>query len=131
MPETLILASSSSARRDILNRAGIPFSAEASGLDEGTLKLRFAGRPAEEVALALAEAKAGLVSARHPQALVLGADQILDLDGRQMDKPADMAVALRQLRLLRGCRHRLVNGLVLMRKGHVVWTHAESARLWM
>ncbi|MEK7820258.1 MAG: Maf family nucleotide pyrophosphatase [Pseudomonadota bacterium] len=131
MPETLIVASSSSARRLILERAGVPFVAEASGLDEDEWKARLAERPVEEVAEALAEAKAMRVCARHPGALVLGADQILDCDGARFDKPADKAAAARQLRLLRGRRHRLVNGLVLARNGHAVWRHREIATLWM
>ena len=131
MPERLILASSSSARRAILERAGVSFSVDPSGLDEDALKEKLALRSVEEVALALAEAKALRVAARHPGALVLGADQMLDLDGRRLDKPADKAAAAGQLRLLRGRAHRLVNGLVLARGGHTVWRHEESATLWM
>ena len=131
MPESLILASSSSARRAILAGAGLSFAIDPSGLDEDQLKEKLAAHPVEDVALALAEAKALRVGARRPGALVLGADQILDLDGRRLDKPADKPAAARQLRLLRGRPHRLVNGLVLARGEHVIWRHRESATLWM
>ncbi len=131
MPESLILASSSSARRAILARAGVSFAVEPSGLDENEIKEKLAVHSVEDVALALAEAKALRVAARRPDALVLGADQILDLDGRRLDKPVDKAAAASQLRLLRGRAHRLVNGLALARGGRVLWRHCESATLWM
>jgi len=69
----LILASTSAARQAMLRQAGLDFSAIPSGVDEAALKQGFAGTP-EELALALAAAKARAVGAAHPGALVLGAE---------------------------------------------------------
>jgi len=89
----LILASTSRYRRALLERLGVPFAVEAPQVDEATL----AGESPRATALRLAEAKARAVAARHPAALVLGSDQVLDLDGVAVSKPADRADAKRQL----------------------------------
>jgi len=89
----LILASTSRYRRALLERLGVPFAVEAPEVDEATL----AGESPRATALRLAEAKARAVAARHPGALVLGSDQVLDLDGIAVSKPAGRADAQRQL----------------------------------
>jgi len=89
----LILASTSRYRRALLERLGIPFAVEAPDVDEASLP----GESPRATALRLAEAKARAVAARHPNALVLGSDQVLDLDGVAVSKPADRADAKRQL----------------------------------
>lgn len=89
----LILASTSRYRRALLERLGVPFAVEAPEVDEASLP----GESPRGTALRLAEAKARAVAARHPAALVLGSDQVLDLDGVAVSKPADRADAKRQL----------------------------------
>ena len=89
----LILASTSRYRRALLERLGVPFAVEAPEVDEATLP----GELPRATALRLAEAKARAVAAKHPAALVLGSDQVLDLDGIAVSKPADRADAQRQL----------------------------------
>jgi septum formation protein len=89
----LILASTSRYRRALLERLGVPFAVEAPQVDEATLP----GESPRATALRLAEAKARAVAAKHPAALVLGSDQVLDLDGVAVSKPADRADAKRQL----------------------------------
>lgn len=89
----LILASTSRYRRALLERLGVPFAVEAPEVDEATLP----GELPRATALRLAEAKARAVAAKHPAALVLGSDQVLDLDGVAVSKPADRADAKRQL----------------------------------
>ena len=89
----LILASTSRYRRALLERLGVPFAVEAPEVDEATLP----GESPRATALRLAEAKARAVAAKHPAALVLGSDQVLDLDGVAVSKPADRADAKRQL----------------------------------
>jgi len=89
----LILASTSRYRRTLLQRLGVPFAVEAPKVDEATLP----GESPRATALRLAEAKARAVAAKHPAALVLGSDQVLDLDGVAVSKPADRADAKRQL----------------------------------
>ena len=103
----LVLASASAARRAVLAAAGLAFTAEAAAVDEAAIKesARAEGIPAGEAAMLLAEAKARRVARRaRPDALVIGADQILVCDGAWFDKPADMAAARAQLLALRGRR---------------------------
>jgi septum formation protein len=86
---TLILASTSSTRIALLENAGIAFEARSPGVDERALEepLLTAGATPAEIALALARAKAMALDA--PGQFVLGADQVLDLDGERFVKPAD------------------------------------------
>jgi len=129
----LVLASASAARRAVLAAAGLRFAAEAAAVDEAALKesARAEGIPAGEAATLLAEAKARRVARRDPDALVVGADQILVCDGAWFDKPADMAAARAQLLALRGRAHELETALVCWRGGERVWGHVETPRLTM
>ena len=79
----------------------------------------------------LAELKAAKVSARQGTALVLGADQVLDCEGRWFDKPTDRATAAAHLRALSGKRHTLATSVCLVRNGTRVWHHNEAAHLTM
>jgi septum formation protein len=95
---SLILASSSLYRRGLLERLRIPFTTSSPQLDE-------TARPGElprDTALRLALAKARAVAAGNPQALIIGCDQVADLDGQAMGKPGDHDSAVLQLRALRG-----------------------------
>lgn len=131
MRKTLVLASASSARRKVLEGTGVPFVQEPSGADEDQLKATLQARSATDMARALALAKALAVSARRPEALVLGADQVLESEGRLFAKPRDKTEARAQLVHLRGRGHRLVNGLALVRDGQVLWQYDDEALLWM
>jgi septum formation protein len=130
----VILASRSAARARLLRAAGVTFVAAEALVDEASVRdsLHAAGVPAEDAAVALAELKAGSVAARVPEeAIVLGADQLLEVDGAWLDKPADAAAARAQLLRLRGREHRLVSGVVAFRGGSRVWHHVDVARLWL
>jgi septum formation protein len=124
----LVLASTSAARQAMLRQAGLAFSAIASGVDEAVLKQGFIGTP-DELALVLAAAKARAVSTAWPQALVLGADQLLVCEGAVFDKPADLAEAALHLRRLSGRAHQLVTAACVVRDGEILWSHAERATL--
>ncbi|MHB9880504.1 Maf family protein [Pacificimonas sp. ICDLI1SI03] len=129
---TLILASTSASRRTLLDAAGISCDAVAPGVDEDELKaaLKGEGATGRAIADALAEAKAVKISRRHPEALVLGGDQMLALDdGTTFDKAADMAELRRQLMRLRGGSHRLISALVIAEGGRAIWRHVDTARL--
>ena len=129
---TLMLASTSAARRAMLTAAGVPHEAVAPHVDEDTLKAALAGEGASPraVAEALAEAKAVKIAQRMPGALVLGADQVLALDdGTMLDKPVDRAGAAAQLRSLRGRAHRLVSAAVIAENGTAAWRVADTATL--
>ena len=95
---TLILASTSRYRRELLQRLRLPFDVVSPEVDEGALP----GEAPADLAMRLALAKAQAVAARHPDAVVIGSDQVADLDGRAIGKPGTHAKATEQLRQLRG-----------------------------
>lgn len=133
MVTPLILASASSARQRMLQQAGVAFRVDPAAVDEGVIKRRLlaSGTGPATVAIALAEAKAMAVSARHPGTMVIGADQVLVCGDRLMDKPVDRDTAAGTLALLRGRSHRLVSAVALVQEVAVVWHYAEVARLTM
>ena len=130
---TLILASASPSRRQLLTSAGLVFVIEPSGVDEDEVKRSLLGEDArpQDVAETLAELKAKRVSARHPEALVIGADSTLACNGRQFDKPPTLAAAHQQLLALAGRTHELCSSVVVARAGVRLWHCNERARLTM
>ena len=139
MPEAaslpLILGSGSPFRRRMLEAAGLVFQVVVADVDEAVLKQELARQvPAHGpsgIAQALARAKAEAVSSIHPAAMVIGADQVLALDGELFDKPADVGAARLQLQKLRGKTHRLTSAVVLAHGGKAVWTHVDEAVMTM
>jgi len=129
----LILASGSSARRLLLENAGLSFEVVQPGLDERTAEqpLLDAGAAVEDIALTLAMAKAAMVSEAHPGDLVIGADQMLELDGERLTKPVDMEAARRQLLKLSGKVHVLHSAVACARNAEIVWQHSEPAHMTM
>ncbi|WP_353858300.1 nucleoside triphosphate pyrophosphatase [Azospirillum formosense] len=130
---TVVLASGSRTRAEMLERAGVRVTLAPAAVDEEEIKLaaRAEGAPVEDVAEALAELKAQRVTRKHPGALVIGADQMLECEGRWFDKPADRDAARAQLQDLRGKTHRLVSCAVVIRDGERLWHHVDRARLSM
>jgi septum formation protein len=94
----LILASSSAYRRELLGRLRLPFEAISPDIDETP----HPGETPDATALRLAADKARAIAAAHPDALVIGSDQVATLDGEQIGKPGDHARALAQLQKMRG-----------------------------
>jgi septum formation protein len=94
----VVLGSTSRYRRELLARLRIPFSVVAPDVDETPAP----GESARELALRLALAKARAVAARHPEAVVIGSDQVADLAGQPLGKPGGHARAVQQLRQMRG-----------------------------
>jgi septum formation protein len=130
----VVLASASTARRRLLEAAGLRFTCVAAAIDEDAARaaLRSAGASAEDAATALAEMKAARVAAgQPPEAIVIGADQILVCDGSWYDKAADGTAARAQLLALAGRPHALATAVVGFRGGVRVWHRVETARLWM
>lgn len=129
----LVLASASTTRISLLERAGVAVRGEASGVDERPIRERMEreGAPPSAIALALAAAKAGAVARRHPGTPVLGADQLLVQGGRIHGKPESAEGALEQLRLWRGRPHDLVVAVQLRRDADILWSHVAQARLVM
>jgi septum formation protein len=132
-PERLILASGSTARAALLRSAGVEFAVEPSAIDENAIKREFgvADRDAVGCAEALAAAKARAVAARHPDALVVGADQILVAGDEWFDKPGDSTAAGRQLRRLSGREHTLVTAACVIRRDIRLWHVVAQPRLTM
>ncbi len=129
----VVLASKSAARASMLRGAGVAFVTDSADVDEAPVRdaLRDDDADTRAAAIALAELKAIRVAARHPGALVIGADQILDCDGVWFDKPTDMTQARAHLLALRGRDHRQFSGVCLVRDGVTLWTHADLAVLTM
>ena len=121
----LILASASEARRSLLASAGLCFDVCPSEVDERLLKRRADHEQWEpsRLALELAGAKALRVSSHRADALVIGADQVLCVEGKRIDKPRTIAQARDQLSVLRGKRHLLHTATVLAKRGRTVWQH--------
>ncbi len=133
MSERVILASASPTRARLLKAAGVAFAVEPAAIDEGPIKheMRLAGRPAIECARALARAKAATISARHPDTLVIGADQLLAAGDDWHDKPNTIAEARLQLQSLRGRTHVLATAVCVLRDGERLWQAASSPELTM
>lgn len=119
----LILASKSKSRQDLLDAAGVEFKCISAGIDEDAVKseMRADGQDSRQASLTLATRKAMAVSKKHPNAFVIGADQILDLNGEWFSKPADLNIAHKHLKKLRNKTHLLVNGTAVVKNGALVW----------
>ncbi len=126
---TLVLASQSASRRAMLDAAGISYEAIPAYLDERGLEASLDGSPAELIALALAEAKALAVGAERPDALVLGSDSLVAVDGRRFDKPESREQAAEHLRFFSGKEMQLFSAAALVRGDQVLWSHVSLARL--
>ncbi|MDX6750500.1 Maf family protein [Geminicoccaceae bacterium 1502E] len=130
----LVLASGSAARAAMLRAAGLEPEQQRPVVDEESVReaLRAEQVSGADAAVALAELKAQQVARQAPHdAIVLGGDQILELDGAWLEKPVDLAAARAQLRALRGRRHRLISAAVAFRGGVRVWHAVDAAELWV
>ena len=106
----LVLASTSPFRRELLARLGLPFTVANPATDETAL----AGERPEATALRLSEVKARAVAAQHPDALIIGSDQLACLDGQVFGKPGNHGNAVAQLRTMRGRTVNFYTGLCLL-----------------
>jgi septum formation protein len=122
--DELVLASTSSARRALMEGLGLPFRAVAPGVDEDVPP----GTPPQHAVAMLAERKARAVLAKHPRALVIGSDQLVSLGGRALGKPPDASAARAQLGALRGRTHEIFTGVCVVGTGFVQ-TEVDAAKL--
>lgn len=129
----ITLASSSQIRASLLRNAGLEVEICPARIDEDAIRaaLEAEGATPRDLADALAEMKAAKIAARAPGAMVLGADQILDLKGRVFSKPGTPQEARDQLAALSGRTHRLLSALVVLRDGVPLWRHVAEVRLAM
>jgi septum formation protein len=129
----LILASQSLSRRALLEGAGLTFETMPAAVDEAAIKesARAEGVSAADTAILLADAKAARIARRHPDATIIGADQLLVCEGEWFDKPEDLAAARTHLHKLRNRAHELVTAVVVWRNGQRAWHHLATPRLAM
>jgi septum formation protein len=130
----VILASGSSSRRAMLTAAGIEYRAITPDVDEDDLRTKMprdAAVRGNSVSEHLAEHKALAVSARYPDALVIGCDQVLVCDGKLFNKAVDDVAARNTLKTLRGRTHELISAAVIARGDVIAWRCTDIARLQM
>lgn len=129
----IILASASTIRRQMLADAAVRAEARAARIDEDSIRaaLQAEGARPRDVADTLAEMKARKLAEREPEALVIGCDQVLEIDGEIWGKPETPDAARAQLMQLRGRSHRLISAVVLYHRAEPVWRHVGEVRLTM
>jgi len=129
----MVLASASPTRLAMLRAAGLVVTSEPARIDEAAIRaaLTAEGASPQDQADALAELKARKIAQRQPEALVLGADQILSLNGEVLSKPETLAEAKAQIKALRGQTHLLHSAAVLYDQGAPIWRLTQTARLTM
>jgi septum formation protein len=127
------LASASPTRARLLRAAGVPFEVAPAHVDEDAVKVSLLAEGAQPRAVAdtLAELKALRVLNADPDALVLGADQVLEFEGELVSKSADMVQVRALLRRLRGHGHALITGAALAKDGSAIWRHVSRVDLTM
>ena len=129
----ILLASASETRLSMLGAAGLEVTPHPARVDESALREALAaeGATPRDISDALAEAKAQKIASRYPDAMVLGADQVLDQDGQALGKAADPDALVAQLRNMREKSHRLHSAAVLYQAASPVWRHISTAQLWV
>ena len=129
----MILASTSPTRLHMLRAAGLDPTPIAPRVDEASIRdaLTAEGAHPRDIADTLAEMKARKVAEKHPDAVVLGCDQVLALDRETFAKPESPDDACAQLRHLRGKTHKLLSALVVYENAEPVWRFVGEARLTM
>tara|TARA_Y100000590_G_scaffold175783_1_gene200859 strand:+ start:686 stop:1288 length:603 start_codon:yes stop_codon:yes gene_type:complete len=129
----LILASKSKVRKEILENNNINCKVIASNIDEEPIKesLIEKGANPEIVSKNLAEIKAIKVSSSNGNQLVLGADSVIDLEGRIISKPNNRDEALEILKKLNGKMHYLISSVSIAKNGSMIWNYTDKAELTM
>lgn len=127
----LILASGSAIRRQLLCNAGLQIESIPARIDEESIRDSLAAATPRDIADCLAEAKARKISAKHPEAIVLGCDQVLDFRRRILTKPSTPDEARAQLRDMAGQTHSLLSAAVLYQGAEPLWRHVGTVRLTM
>jgi len=123
----IVLASRSGSRRQMLEAAGVAFEARAANVDERAIEAQMQGARPDQVALALAEAKA--LSLDAGERLVLGSDSLVVVGAERFDKPASREEAAEHLRSFSQRVMQLHSAAAIAREGSIVWRHAGLATL--
>ena len=133
MLNKIILASKSEIRRQILSKNGINSEVEPSNVDEEPVKQSLVkeGATPEIISKNLAELKANKVSLKRIDEIVLGADSVIDLEGKIISKPTNRSEALEILKKLNGKHHFLISSVCLSKNGKMIWHYSDKAKLTM
>jgi septum formation protein len=133
MVNKIILASKSEVRKKILEDNKIVCKVEPSNVDEESIKESLFKEKAspEIISKNLAELKANKISQKKTGELVLGADSVIDLNGKIISKPANRDEALTILRNLNGQTHHLISSVCISQNGSMIWNHTDKASLTM
>ena len=129
----VILASQSKVRKEILDKNKIPNQVEPSNIDEDIVKKSLLKEKAtpEIISKNLAELKANKVSIKNPNLIVLGADSVIDLDGKIISKPESREEAFEILKMLNGKKHTLISSVCISKNGSMIWNYTDKAFLTM
>tara|TARA_Y100000591_G_C21823151_1_gene694885 strand:+ start:942 stop:1526 length:585 start_codon:yes stop_codon:yes gene_type:complete len=129
----IILASKSEVRKKILDENKIRCTIVPSNLDEGEVKksLLAQGINPELISKNLAELKANKVSQKRIGEIVLGADSVIDLNGKLISKPSNRKEAMDILTLLNGRSHFLISSVCISLDGKMIWNYTEKAEMKM
>ena len=133
MNKEIILASKSIVRKQILEKNKITCFVEPSNIDEDLVKeslLKEKASP-EIISKNLAELKANKISKKRNDNLVLGADSVIDLNGKIISKPINRKEALEILMELNGKTHHLISSVCISQNGSMIWNHTDKAHLTM
>ena len=130
---SIILASKSKVRKEILDNHNVLCNVEASNIDEEPIKesLLKEGASPEIISKNLAELKANKVSQKMNNSLVLGADSVIDLTGELISKPGNRDEALKILKKLNGKKHSLISSVCISKNGSMIWNYTDKANLTM
>ena len=133
MINKIILASKSKVRKKILEENGISCQVEAANIDEDLVKesLLKEGVTPDIISRNLAELKANKISQKSNEAVVLGADSIIDLKGTIISKPSNRREALKILQKLNGKKHHLISSVCISKNGSMIWNYTDRAALTM
>ena len=129
----IILASKSGVRKKILEQNNIKCDVIPANIDEDSIKktLLIENATPEIVSKNLAELKANKVSAKNTEAIVLGADSVVDLNGILLSKPTSREDALRILNNLNGQKHQLISSVCISKNGSMIWNFTDASTLTM
>ena len=129
----IILASGSGVRKNILDRYSIESDVVVSNVDEDQVKEALLSENATPLIISknLAEIKSTKVSKKHPNRLVLGADSVISLNNRLINKPKSREEALEILKALNNSRHYLISSVCISKNGAMIWNHSDESELKM
>jgi len=133
MVEEIILASKSGVRKKILEENNIQCKIEPSNVDEDSVKESLLKERASPTIISknLAELKANKISQKFVEEMVLGADSVIDLEGKIISKPNNRAEALEILKRMNGKTHQLISSVCISKGGMMIWNYTDKASLTM